>query len=517
MKHSVRILSLAIIYHFFFVGCIPKSDFVVVATTDVHGNIIEGYSRVSTYVKDLRAQGKTVLLFDGGDYLQGTTAVYYSNFIDDTRSPHILSTVFNSIDYTAIAVGNHDIEAGKPVFTKVYHEVNCPVICANVVAISTNEPYFTPYIVRNINGQKVVVVGFTTPHVSTWVSKRLRPGLEFESIIESAEYWVPKIRIEVKPDVLIGVVHSGYEGGATAEMGPENEVLDLAQHFPEFDLICYGHDHLKRVGKVPSENGKTVTLMNPGANRNFVAVATFNHKEVNAEIVDMSNVPADTTFIHTITPFIDRVREYESTPIAVLLNDISSKDAKSGPCGWVDEIHRAHLDMAGLDSDYIADVSFAAALSSQNELKAGPLILKDFFTWFPYENSLCIMKMKGSEIKDYLEYSYSDKVKQLFNFDTAAGLFYQVDTLAAYGERIKILRMATGEPFSNDKTYNVAMNSYRSMGGGGHLSEGLGWSSDEIDKRRIWEGKMDIRRLFMDWEAHRSPFEALPLNYWSYK
>ncbi len=503
-------------------ACTSKSEVIVVLTSDVHGHINHGYARVSTFVDSLRAVENNVLLLDNGDYLQGTTAVYFSNLMDNSGAPNIMTTVFNKMNYSAIGVGNHDIEAGKNVFDRLYSSVQCPVVCANVTYISTGEPYFQPYIVKEAGGCKVAILGLTTPYVSTWLSERLRPGLAFEPIGESASYWVERIHRKVHPDVLICLIHSGYKGGATGFLGEENDVENLALTVPGIDLICYGHDHKPYTGVVLSEGGKEVQVMNPGANGKYVAVAVISnggHKNrtIVPRLEKVSQLPADSLFMQAVMPFMDRVADYADTPIAVLKNDIRSDDVFKGPCGWVDEVHRAQLDLAGLGSDLLADVSFAASLASGQELLAGPLLLKDFFTWFPFENSLCLVQMTGQEIKDYLEYSYRSEEDEIFNFDTAAGIIYKVDSTATYGHRIEIVSMADGQKFDFAKKYNVAMNSYRSMGGGGHLIEGLGWTSAQLTQRRVWEGKMDIRRLIMDWEGSRTPFEALPLNQWSYK
>ena len=69
-----------------------------------------------------------------------------------------------------------------------------------------------------------------------------------------------------------------------------------------------------------------------------------------------------------------------------------------------------------------------------------------------------------------------------FNFSCAAGIRYTVDVSKKSGERVKILSLSDDTPFDPNKTYKVAINSYRGNGGGGHLSQGLGWSKEEMEK-----------------------------------
>jgi len=77
--------------------------------------------------------------------------------------------------------------------------------------------------------------------------------------------------------------------------------------------------------------------------------------------------------------------------------------------------------------------------------------------------------------------------------------------------------MADGTAFDTGKRYHVVMNSYRAQGGGGHLSKGLGWDNATISSRVIWDSRKDMRTLFMQWEASRSPISADPLNHWNYE
>ena len=96
------------------------------------------------------------------------------------------------------------------------------------------------------------------------------------------------------------------------------------------------------------------------------------------------------------------------------------------------------------------------------------------------------------------EYSKNDKqrlgFKNLaFNFDSAAGIDYEVDVTKPNGHKVRILRMSNGEPFDENKTYNVALNSYRGNGGGELLTKGAGIPADELRSRIIYESELDQR------------------------
>ena len=90
------------------------------------------------------------------------------------------------------------------------------------------------------------------------------------------------------------------------------------------------------------------------------------------------------------------------------------------------------------------------------------------------------------------------------------------------GEKIAIQGFTDGRAFELDKTYKVAINSYRGNGGGGHLTDGSGISHDDLLKRIISSTDKDLRYIIMQHiEAMRivSPkakgnWKAVPQDFW---
>jgi 2',3'-cyclic-nucleotide 2'-phosphodiesterase/3'-nucleotidase len=89
-------------------------------------------------------------------------------------------------------------------------------------------------------------------------------------------------------------------------------------------------------------------------------------------------------------------------------------------------------------------------------------------------------------------------VNRPYNFDSAAGLFYEVNVTKPYGKRIMISDFADGSHFDLSAEYNVAVTSYRASGGGGILKEGAGIDTDKIEERVV-EYYPEIRELLYDY------------------
>jgi 2',3'-cyclic-nucleotide 2'-phosphodiesterase/3'-nucleotidase len=517
-------LAFMIILTALFASCSPKeTTLTLLETTDTHGRYDE-FANDALIIKQMKAElGDRLILLDNGDDMQGTPFQYYSN--QDADHPNLVSEVLNYFPYDAVCVGNHDIEAGRKVFDRVYSEVKMPVLAANVIDESTGEPYFTPYIILKRDGFKIAVLGLLTPYVITWVPDRLRPGLRFEQLEAAAANWLKIIQEKEHPDLMIGLFHSGYEPQVQNlppdhPLGRENATKWVAENIPGFDIIFYGHDHRSKAEKLTNSNGEPVYVLNSGNRGVGLALAEVTLKKgqkpnisVSLMLTDQEN--KDEAFQSLVQPYIDRAEAYKQREVAELPVNICTDDAFKGSCLWVDEIHRCQFETVEAEGIH-ADISMAAPLSGGKTLEAGMLKVSDFFTWYPFENSLAVMALTGKEVKAFLEYAYEMK-SPIYNFDSGAGIIYEVTDKNPMGERINIISMADGTPFDMEKTYNVVMNSYRSMGGGNHLINGIGWAQEEIKDHVVWQSDRDLRSLFIDWAAKKGVLDSEPLNCWKIK
>ena len=507
-----------------FTSCAPKeTTLTFVETTDTHGRYDE-FANDALIVKQMKSElGDHLILLDNGDNLQGTPFQYCSN--QDAEHPNLASEVLNFFPYDAVCVGNHDIEAGRKVFDRVYSELRMPVLCANVIDEATGKPYFTPYIIIERDGFKIAVLGLLTPYVVTWVPDHLRPGLRFEQLEAAAEKWVSLIKEKEHPDLMVGLFHSGYEPQVQNlppdhPLGRENATKWVAENAPGFDLIFYGHDHRSKAEKLTDTQGEPVYILNSGSRSAGLAMAEVKLKKGQKPVINVSlaltdSESKDETFLDMLQPYLDRAEAYKNQEVAELPVSIGSDEAFNGPCLWVDEIHRCQMETVEAEGIHV-DISMAAPLGSGKTIGAGLLKVSDFFTWYPFENSLAVMSLTGKEVKDFLEYAYEMK-NPIYNFDSGAGILYEVTKQNPMGQRINILSMADGTPFDMDKSYNVVMNSYRSMGGGNHLMNGVGWAQEEIKDHVVWQSDRDLRSIFIDWSRKKGVLDTEPLNCWKIK
>ena len=561
MKTHFTLPLLAFILAFSFASCSQNKlkdgeyKLEIYATNDLHGRFFDSLyvsnqsqqvhphslASISTKMKEVRANSDNgqVVLLDIGDHLQGDNAVFYYNFID-TVEEHIFSKVMNYLNYDAVVVGNHDIEPGAKVYDKVVGELNMPYLAANAINTETGEPYFAPYTILNKNGVKVAVIGLTNPNIPSWLSPELWEGIKFEEVVPTLEYWVAQVREKENPHFVIAAMHAGLGDEESDDI--ENPARFVAKNVKGIDLVLAAHDH--RVAAEKFHNGdKEIWVLEGGSRAFSLSKATVQLTAKNGAIVStmvsgenipMTEVEPDAEYMQHFRNEFLAVKKFTNRSVGTLNNDIDSRDAYFGPSAYVDMIHTLQLKASG------ADISFVAPLSFNTRVEKGVLNYQNLLDIYPFENQLNVIEMTGNEIKNYLEFSYAQWVNPspqqsghllnlnteskdgkirfkspTYNFDSAAGINYEVDITKKEGDRVRILSLADGVKFDPDAIYTVALTSYRASGGGDLLQDGAGIPKDEMDGRFVAR-LADIRELLYDQIQADGFIDAERLNQWRF-
>lgn len=530
----------------------------IVETSDVHGNYYPynfitrhewkgSLARIYSFVQKEREQYKeNLILLDNGDILQGQPTAYYYNYID-TVSPHLCSEMMNFMKYDAGNMGNHDVETGRAVFDRWIATCDFPVLGANIIDMSTGKPHLASYKVLERDGVKIVVLGMITPAIPAWLSENLWKGLRFDDMEETARKWMKIIREKENPDLVIGLFHAGQEAFKMSGKYNENASLNVAKNVPGFDIVLMGHDHARECKKVMNVAGDSVLIIDPASNGIVLSNVDVTlklkdgkvqSKDVKGELTETEAYGISEDFMKRFAPQYETVQKFVSKKIGTFTESISTHPAFFGPSAFIDLIHTLQLDITG------ADISFAAPLSFDAEIKKGDVFVSDMFNLYKYENMLYVMTLSGKEIKDFLEMSYymwTNRMKSpedhllwfkkkprkgaedrasfqnfSFNFDSASGIIYTVDVTKPQGEKITITSMADGSPFRMDKIYKVALNSYRGNGGGELLTKGSGIPQEDLKGRIIFSTDKDLRFYLMNYIEKKGTMDPKALNQWKF-
>jgi 2',3'-cyclic-nucleotide 2'-phosphodiesterase (5'-nucleotidase family) len=466
------------------VGRLSAVTLTILHTSDLHGHVHphdaladadlgEGLARVATAVAAVRAEGGAVLLIDSGDTIQGAPeqALVFTGRAGGGADPII--GAMNRVGYDAMAIGNHEFDFGRERLEASRREARFPWLSANTLG-TDGEPAYPPYIVKEIAGVRVGILGLVTPHVANWESPALLGGLRFGDSVEAARKWVPVLRGKERCDLVIVLAHEGFErdprtGKERPDSG-ENQAYAVATEVEGIDLLLSGHAHVvippTRLGKTwvsqPGRFGNSLTRFDVTLER---AAGGWTVASVSGRNLPMRRVAPDPGIVASIARVEDGTMAALAEELAVLDGPVSfggTRRADNAALDWLQAVERRESG---------ADLSFASLLpAALPAWPAGPLTLRQVWAFYPYENGLVTVEATGRQVRAALERAAGclGRPEELGrNCDALEGAEYAVDPSRPQGRRVVSLTR-DGREVADGDVFRVAINSYRAAGGGGY-------------------------------------------------
>ena len=522
-------------------GRIPQQSsrrvhIVVLGTTDQHGNLFpvdyytnkadnRGLAKIGTLIRQVRSENKNILVIDSGDTIQGTPLEYYHNKKNNSL-PDPMMLAMNALGYDAMAVGNHEYNFGLPVLEKARSEAKFPWLSANTYNKGTNQTHYTPYIIKELAGVRIAVLGLTTPGIPNWENAPNYAGLEFREPLSEARKWVPILRRKERADVVVIAMHMGLEQDLrTGEINPgqvanENRAVAIAKQVPGVDLIFMGHTHRD----VPSVVINGVQLIQANYwGRHLARVDLYLEnaglgwrvfaRAARTIAVDDRVVP-DPEILKLGEPYDRETQAWLSRAIGESGAELTATEARFRDTAILDLIQRVQLE-AGK-----ADVSMAAVFNPDARIARGPVTVRDIAGLYVYENTLVVLEVTGQQLKEALEHSAKyfrayepgkspaelvDEKIPAYNFDIAEGVTYTLNISKPFGERIENLQFQ-GKPLAPTQKLRLATNNYRVNSCGGYTM----YKGAPV----VYRSSVEIRELIIDWVERHKTIPTEPTNNW---
>src|SRR5216684_3418435 len=192
----------------------------ILHTTDLHGHILPasdytgnpdlgGLARCVTQIRRWRRQNRNSILIDVGDVYQGTEVSLRSK-------GELMIDLFNQLKYDAWIVGNHEFDWGVETFANAVAKSDMPVLAANMSIEGkasgeiSAKPFakVQPYILKEIDGIRIAIIGLTTPGMPFWFRPEFIRGFHFEYSVEPVRRAITK----AKSDGAEAIVLAGHMG-----------------------------------------------------------------------------------------------------------------------------------------------------------------------------------------------------------------------------------------------------------------------------------------------------------------
>ena len=226
-----------------------------------------GYLRRVALVNEERAREPELLLFDSGDFSQGSP--YYSIFKGDVEID-----LMNRMRYDAATIGNHEFDYGMENMARLFRRANFPIVCANYDFTGTPcEGLVKPYVIIKRKGVKIGVFGLA-PELDGLVEKNSCAGVRFLNPVEVANRVARELKEDKKCDLVVCLSHLGWSDE------PYGDKTMMAQT-RNIDLVLGGHSHsyLENLEWVQNLDGKPIANDQNGKHAVWVGRLTLDLKK----------------------------------------------------------------------------------------------------------------------------------------------------------------------------------------------------------------------------------------------
>ncbi|MFP4607398.1 thiosulfohydrolase SoxB [Thiohalospira sp.] len=436
---------------------------------------VGGFDHLATLVKKIRAErgDDNTLLMDGGDTWQGSGTALWTRGEDMVDATNLLG-----VD---VMTGHWEFTYKEKEILKNIERFDGDFVAQNVFASvdaifegadvhdEDSGRVFPPYVMKDVGGARVAVIGQAFPYTPIANPQRFIPDWSFGIKESEMQAVVDEVREKEKPDAVFVLSHNGADVD-----------IKMGKRVRGIDVIFGGHTHDAIVEPVvvDSPEGQTV-VSNAGSNGKFLAVMDMDIRDGKLRDFKYHLVPVFSNYLEPdkeMSRYIEKVRE----PYLDKLNEeLAVADElmyrRGNFNGTFDQvICDAQREVGG------ADISLSPGFRWGTSVLPGQTITMEHVmdqTGITYPETY-VREMSGEQIKMTLE----DVADNLFNKDPyrqqggdmvrVGGLDYTMDPTAKMGKRLTDLTLDNGEKLEADKKYKVA-----------------GWATvgEESDGEPIWD------------------------------
>ncbi len=504
-------------------GALAQWNLLLLHLNDVHSRLDE-LAKVATLVEEARAQAPELLFLHAGDQFLGTLYFTVHKGLADAE-------VLNLLNVSAMALGNHEFDEGPAGLSRFADVVRFPLLCTNCDV--SNEPLLAgkiqPYVILEVAGEKVGIIGITTPDTA-WSSSP-GPNVTFSDPIAAVRTAVADLSAQ-GVNVIVVLSHLGWF-----------QDLDLAQSVSGIDVIVGGHSHTLPA-EYPTVVEKTLLNVNTATQAELenlpgigstIAKRIIEWRETKGpfqkveDLLQVSGIGAArlaairdliTVSDEPVRTLIVQAGEYAQYlgQLSVTFDQagnmvtwegklLPTKDVSSHPAveaklaGFREAIEAlkakaigetlVHLEgerakvrseetnLGNLIADAIlwkaqvagAQIALWNGGGIRASLPAGPVTFGDCMQILPFGNYLVVLELTGEQIWQALENGVSQVEKTAGRFPHVAGLRFTWDLAQPAGARIvsvEVFLDGTWQPLDRGATYRLATSNFLAAGGDGY-------------------------------------------------
>ncbi len=397
-----------------------------------------GYARIAALVQEIREQtGGQVLFCDGGDTLHGTYPAVKTQ-------GKALIPVLNALGLDAMTA-HWDFAYGPQVLQQRVSQLSYPLLAINVYNRDTGSLVFPPYMIKEIGGLRVGVIGIASNIVDKTMPPHFSQGLQFTLGREELPGVITQLREGERVDLIVLLSHLGF---------PQD--MQLLAEVPGVDVCLSSHTHNRLYRAV--KQGNTI-VMQSGSQGSFLGrldleldggrVTSCTHQliEVNSAIRPL--------------PAVSDLVEQALAPERGALSEVLGETATALHRHVTLESTMDNFLLQALQTSTGAQLAFSNGWRYGAPIPPGPITRNDLYNIIPMDPPVSTVELRGEEILAMLE----ENLERTFArnpFDQMGGYIKRCLGLRAYirvenprGQRIQKLYVGDQE-LNQKQTYSAA-------------------------------------------------------------
>lgn len=398
-----------------------------------------GLARLAAAVRQIRAAAPgSVLFVDGGDTFQGSAPAAWSQGA-------VLVPLLNALHLDVGLPGNWEVVYGSEVLRRRAAELHYPLIAANIYLAGKEQRLFPPYVIREINGVRLGILGYTDPDVPQRQPPSYSKGLRYAGP-EVLPPLIAELRTQQHVDVVLLLTHIGLP-----------KAVDLAARLQGVDFVLSADTH-ERTYK-PIIRGNT-WVVEPGAFGSFLGRLDFDwHQgQIRNRRWELLELRADR---FPEDPAVAALVDKGLAPYRARMNRL---------LGWTDvpllRYDVVHTSLDALLADAVREAA-GTDLALMNGFRFAPpkapgaITEADLWTWLPVNTPIRIGVVTGQQLRDFwereFEHVFSPDPRKLFGgwLPRPSGMEVRFVADAPGGQRLRDLRIG-GLPVRPEQTYTLA-------------------------------------------------------------
>lgn len=439
----------------------------ILATSDLHMHILpwdyptdrpqpaRGLAGLATLIAAARTEVPNTLLFDNGDFLQGSALG--DRLALAPTVPHPMIAAMNRLGYDAATLGNHEFSHGLRYLKQALSKARFPLVTSNLRQIAPNlsaesgtepQPPLLPHALLACrmtdeagarHDLRIGVLGFLPPQTAQWEWACLNGRFEIDDIVSAARSGIDRLR-RAGADLVIALSHSGIDAAPWAE-GMENASAPLAA-LDGIDAVIAGHAHLAfpsagffaaqgidpqagtlhgkpavMPGAYGSHLGLIDLLVQHGPDRRWKILSGRSHLRPNPATSGESDA-TDPAITALTMPAHQDTRDWLARPVGRTERGLSTHFALVGPCHALRLVAQAkarHVSerLRGTALQGLPVLASTAPFraggrggpTNYTSIPAGPVLLRHLLDIYPHPNTIAALRLTGAELADWLEHA----------------------------------------------------------------------------------------------------------------